>query len=386
VTYVARDLEGPLRRAARGFPALIVCGPRRAGKTEMLRHAFPGAQYVLLEDPDVVARVRADPHAFLDGLRTPVLLDEIQNAPELLAHVRARIDQGRRRHGQWLLTGSQEFPLMAGVTESMAGRAAVFHLLPFSVAESGRVGWFRGGYPEVVTRPREAATWFRSYVQTYLERDVRQITAVRDLATFRRFLALVASRCGRTLNRTDIAAPLGVSVPTVTQWLGILEVTGILLLVPPFYESFGKRITKSPRIYFSDTGLVCHLLGLATEADLLRSPFAGPVFESFVASEIVKAQIHAGRPRELYGFRDEQGLEVDFLVPRGGGRLSLIEAKATRSPRPADAEPLVRLLRAAGTGDAQAFLVHRRAAGDVRTGALRPGVRAIGVEELRGVV
>jgi predicted AAA+ superfamily ATPase len=232
-----------------------------------------------LEAPDVVARVRSDPRSVLDELRRPVILDEIQHAPELLNHVRARIDGAPSRRGDWLLTGSQEAPLMRGVTESMAGRAAVLQLLPFSHQEDRRVSWFRGGFPEVLARPRGASLWFESYVQTYLERDVRAISAIRDLSTFRRFLALVASRTGRMLNKTDLAAPLGVSVPTIAQWLGILEATAQILLVPPFFETFGKRLTKSPRLYVQDCGLACHLLGIQSADALARSPFAGAIFE-----------------------------------------------------------------------------------------------------------
>ncbi len=171
-----------------------------------------------------------------------------------------------------------------------------------------------------MARPGSARLWFSSYLQTYLERDVRSVTAVRDLATFRRFLALVASRHGQTLNKTDLAAPLGVSVPTITQWLSVLETTAQIFLIPPFYENLGKRLVKSPKLYLADSGLACHLLGIDTSAELAKSPFRGVLFEGFIAGEIVKAQTNAGRRRELYYFRDEQGLEVDFLVPGAGAR------------------------------------------------------------------
>ena len=286
--HVPREMAKPLDRAARTFPAVILTGPRRSGKTTLLRHLRPDADYRLLEDPETLGRVRADPRGFLEELRPPVILDEVQNAPELFNWVRTRIDAAPRRKGQWFLTGSQDAPLMQGVTESMAGRAAVLHLLPLATSESSKVTMLAGGYPEAVLPSRRSAAdrrlWFASYIQTYLERDVRSVTAVRDLTTFRRFLGLVATRMGGMLNRTDLAAPLGVSIPTISQWLSVLETTGIVTLIPPYFESAGKRLVKSPKLYFVDSGLACHLLGLETRDALVRSPFFGAIFEGFVAA------------------------------------------------------------------------------------------------------
>ncbi|HEX7479215.1 MAG TPA: ATP-binding protein [Polyangiales bacterium] len=344
--YAHRQLEKQVAAAARGFPALVLTGPRRSGKTTLLRRLFPAATYVLAEDPDVVARLRADPQGFLDAIKTPAILDEVQNVPEVFAFVRARIDRAPRKLGQWLLTGSQEAPLMRNVSESMAGRAAILQLLPLSAAESDKVSPFRGGYPEVLARPSAARLWFSSYVQTYLERDVRQVLNVHDLSVFRRFMALVASRHGQVLNKTDLAAPLGVSIPTITQWLAVLETTLQIALVPPYFENLGKRLIKSPKLYLLDSGLVCHLLGIESNAELQRSVLGGAVFEGFIASEIIKSQLHAGRRRELYYFRDQQGLEVDFVVPGKSGAVHLIEAKAGATVRPEMAAPMLKLAQA----------------------------------------
>ena len=344
--YIHRELERAITLAARNFPSVVLTGPRRTGKTWLLRHLFPKASYFLLEDPTVIARLRSDPDGFLDELKTPAILDEVQNVPEVFALVRARIDRQSRRTGQWFLTGSQEAPLMRGVTESMAGRAAVLQLRPFSTRESDNVSLLRGGYPEAVARPGAAGLWFNSYVQTYLERDVRAVTAIKDLATFRRFLALVASRHGQILNRTDLAAPLGVSVPTITQWLGVLETTAQVLIVPPFYENLGKRLIKSPKVYLADSGLACHLLGIESPAELAKSPFLGALFEGFIAAEMIKAQTNRGQRPELYYFRDEQGLEVDFILPQRSGSVALIECKAARTVTPAMAVPMQRLAEA----------------------------------------
>ncbi len=341
--YTARDISPILLKAARSFPAVVLTGPRRAGKTMLLRKLFPKASYTLMEDPDVIARVRSDPHGFLDGLKLPAVLDEVQNVPEIFSYVRSRIDRSPRRTGQWFLTGSQDAPLMRGVTESMAGRAALLQLYPLATTESPKVDLFLGGYPEAVARPASASLWFSSYVQTYLERDVRAVTNVRDLATYRRFMAMLATRHGQLLNRTDLAAPLGVSVPTISQWINVLETTQQIMLVPPYHGNLGKRMVKSPKVYFLDSGLACHLLGIASRAELERSPFKGVLFEGFMAAEVVKRQVNKGLRKEIYHYRDEHGLEVDFIVPGRNGGISLVECKAARTVLPSMAASMFRV-------------------------------------------
>lgn len=383
---IARKLAGMVHQALRQFPALVITGPRRAGKTTLLRKSVPKAQYVLLEDPDIQDRVLSDPRSFLESLRLPVILDEIQNTPRLLDYARTLIDAHPRRMGQWLFTGSQEAPLMQGITESMAGRAAVLQLLPFSVAESPKVDLLRGGFPEPVMHPASRHLWFASYLQTYIERDVRAITQVRDLPAFRRFLSLLASRHGQFLNKSDLAAPLGVSVPTIGEWLYILEITGQIILVPPYFENFGKRLVKSPKVYWGDSGMACHLLGIQTQAELDRSPFLGAIFEGFVAAEILKSQINRGQRKELYCFRDRQGLEVDFLVPQPNAKFWLVEAKASRTVQSTMANPLLALKKAAADRVSRSLIVHRKARTQPNMTTVAPGVEAMPVEQFSKLI
>ena len=382
--YINRSIEKEIIKASRAFSSLLVTGPRRAGKTTLLKKLFPKASYYLLEDPDAIARVKADPRSFVEEIKPPAILDEIQNVPELFNYFRTRIDEKPHRFGQWYFTGSQDAPLMKGVSESMAGRVAVFHLLPFSSEEMKKVSMIHGGFPEVLAKPKTASIWFRSYIQTYLERDVRSISAIKDLATFRRFLSLLASRSGAILNKTDLAAPLGISVPALTEWINILEITGQVIVVPPFYENFGKRLIKSSKIYLVDSGLACYLLGIETDSALRKSTFFGQIFEGFVASEIVKHQINNGKRKEIYYFRDQQGLEVDFIIPTGSAKLLVMEAKAVRSVKPAMGTSLNKLARAISRYDIEKCITHLNPPKGAKKEfhSLSPGVKAIPVEEI----
>lgn len=378
---IKRSISEELIKAARNFSAVIVTGPRRSGKTFLLKHVFKSHSYYLLEDPDLLARVKSDPRSWLAEIKLPAVLDEIQNAPELLQYIRSMVDADPRKKGQWIITGSQHFSLMKGVTESMAGRAAIFELLPFSFRELGKYDLIRGGFPEVVLHPKVREIWFRSYIQTYFERDVRALKTIRDIVTFRRFLSLLATRHGQVLNKTDMAGPLGISVPTITEWLSVLETTGHIIFVPPYFKNFGKRLIKSPKIYLLDPGLTCHLLGINNLRDLEGSPFSGVIAEGFIASELIKNQLNKGRAKELYFFRDEQGLEVDFLLPQGKGQIMLIEVKATRTVQPGMAKPIQRLSSAVKEKSMQAVLVHQKPKHGPKTNVLAPNIKAMTFEE-----
>jgi predicted AAA+ superfamily ATPase len=353
-----RDLAAEIRSGLKNFSAIVLTGPRRSGKTFLLKRLAPKAQYVLLEDPDVLARVKADPRAFLESLKFPVLIDEIQNAPELLPYIRSQIDRAPKKVGQWLITGSQEFSIMKGVTESMAGRAAIFQLLPLSYHESQKTSPLVGGFPEVLAKPKQRGTWFRSYLQTYIERDIREIINVKDIGAYRLFVQMLAQRNGQVLNKSDLAGPVGVKVPTIGHWLTTLEMTNQIYLVRPFYNNYESRLIKSPKVYFMDSGLLCHILNIETESDLMRSPMAGFVFEAYVLSELLKTQINSGRSKEVYYFRNEVGLEVDFIVPRKSGSLELFEIKHSKTPIPSMAKSLIALSKKMSALKTKGTLLH----------------------------
>ena len=400
--YVARALEGTIRRAMRTFPAVLVTGARQTGKTTLLRERFGAThRYVSLERPDVRRRALDDPVAFLREAAGPVILDEIQYAPELLHYVKELIDEDRRA-GAWLLTGSQYFPVMRGISQTLAGRVAVLTLDPLSVGEAmgwgGRTGvdaristvfggravrppgappdlgdWLlRGAFPEPRLRPEvDRRLWCASYVQTYLERDVRDLLQVGDLDAFGRFLGLVAARTGSLLNMTDLGRDVGVAGPTVRRWLSVLEATQLVYLLRPYHRNFGKRLVKSPKCYLLDLGLATYLLGLHTPEAIVRGPSAGALFETAVVAEWVKAFRQAGEQPALFFWRASGGDEVDLVIERDG-RLHGLEIKATATPTPRHAEGLARWMALAGPETRGAVACAVREAGP-----LSRGVRAV---------
>ena len=380
---IPRTLENTIGRAMKTFPAGLVTGPRQSGKTTLLEERFGKTHhFVSLENPDSRAWVQEDPLGFLKENPPPVILDEIQYTPEFLHYVKSAIDQDRTP-GQWLLSGSQNFTLMEGISQSLSGRVAVLSLLPFSLGESQGFGksvlgidgiiehlfvsrnkerkrkrsatsislddWLlRGAYPEIrANQDVDRQLWCSSYIQTYLERDVRQIVNVGDLNTFHRFLRLCAGRTGQILNMSELARDVGISVPTIKKWLSVLEARYQIYLLPPHFKNLGKRIIKSPKLYFVDTGIATFLMGLHAKEPTLHGPMIGHLFETMVLSEWIKAFYHRGEKPELYYWRSRTGMEVDLVVDRNG-RLYPLEIKATSTLLPRHVESLGRWRAMAG--------------------------------------
>jgi predicted AAA+ superfamily ATPase len=334
--YIKRLLESELRKAAATRPSLILTGARQVGKTTLLRKTFPDAEYVTLDNMLLASSAQEAPQAFLERYKKQTIIDEVQYAPNLFRALKERIDADRDAVGRWLLTGSQRFGLMKGVSESLAGRIAVLHLEPLSAAEiRGEADvktegldalFFRGGYPELwKNREIDPLPWFEDYLRTYLERDLRDLVQVKNLLDFRRFLGILAARAGSLINYNDIARSVGVANNTIKAWVAVLEASGIIHILPPYFANTEKRLIKTPKLYFADCGLLAALLNLRSKDELALSAHAGMVWENFTFLELVKGR--AGQPgRDLFFYRDAAGAEVDFLILHSGGPL-LIEAK-----------------------------------------------------------
>ncbi|MEM0954552.1 MAG: ATP-binding protein [Pseudomonadota bacterium] len=335
MAYIPRDAEDTLRQSARGYPVVVVTGPRQSGKSTLVRHAFPEHAYVSLEDLDHREFAETDPRGFLNQFANGAILDEAQRSPGLFSYIQTRVDENQQA-GEFILIGSQQFGLLSGITQSLAGRAALLTLLPINFSELQRFGkvgnalnrvLFDGAYPPIFDRELEPTTWYGNYVRTYLERDVRQLIKVQDLATFQRFLRLCAGRTGQLVNLSSLGNDCGITHNTAKAWLSVLEASYILHLLPPHHQNFNKRLIKTPKLYFLDTGLACWLLGIQSPEQLLAHPQRGALFESWVISELLKARFNAGQASNLFFWRDRAGHEVDLLLDHGT-TLSPLEIKA----------------------------------------------------------
>jgi predicted AAA+ superfamily ATPase len=332
---IPRSARHAALKLARGFPILALTGPRQSGKTTLARTLFADRSYVSLEDPEQREYATADPRGFLARFDRGAIIDEAQHAPELFSYLQGVVDE-RCVMGDFILTGSQNFGLVSRITQSLAGRVGLIQLLPFSMGELDSVGalpenldqlMFQGCYPPLYDRPLTPDLWFPSYVTTYLERDVRQLLAVRDLTRFQRFLKLCAAHTGQLVNLSALANDCGVSHVTAREWLTVLEASYTLLLLQPYHRNFGKRLVKRPKLYFLDTGLAAWLLGIRDPTTLNTHAQRGALFETLVVSELVKRRFNAGQPADLYFWRDNTGHEVDVLFEKDG-KLQAIEIKS----------------------------------------------------------
>ena len=319
---ITRTLGTRLRALARKFPVVTVTGPRQSGKTTLCRAVFPGKPYVSLEAPDVQDFARADPRGFLAERRKGAVLDEIHRVPELLSYLQTMVDE-RPTRGRFILTGSANFALLQSLGQSLAGRTALLELLPLGLEEVERFPerpqnlyelLLRGSYPAIYDRRLDTQEWYPSYVSTYLERDVRSFLNVGDLIAFRTFLRLCAGRAGQLVNLSLLGADAGVTHGTARSWLSVLEAGYVVWRLPPFHVNVSKRLIKTPKLHFLDSGLVCYLLGIQTPQQLRDHPLRGAIFETWVVSEILKSRVHRGLQPSLSFFRDRKGLEVDVLV------------------------------------------------------------------------
>lgn len=330
-----RKLTPTLLRLAAAFPIVAVTGPRQSGKTTLARAVFPDKPYVSLEDPAERAFAQEDPRGFLARFSRGAIFDEAQRWPDLFSYLQGMVDADRSP-GRFVLTGSQQFGLLSGVTQSLAGRVGMTRLLPLALGELPEENFrsmsldgvmLRGGYPVLHTLPVRPDDWFASYVATYVERDVRQVLNVQDLSIFQRFMRLCAGRTGQLLNLSALAGEAGISQSTARAWMSVLEASDLVFLLPPYHRNFGKRLVKSPKLYFVDVGLACWLLGIRSTEVLALHPLRGALFETWVVSEFLKARSNAGLLLDLYFWRDNNGLEADLLFEQGG-RLQTVEIKS----------------------------------------------------------
>ncbi|MFH2010580.1 MAG: ATP-binding protein [bacterium] len=332
---IERTLRASLKKLASLYPVVTVTGPRQSGKTTLCRSCFPDLEYVSLEPLDFREDARLDPRGFLEEHRRGVIIDEVQHVPELLSYIQTEVDE-RRRPGRFILTGSQHLGLLASVTQSLAGRTAVLHLLPPSLKELARfpdaptalldVLW-TGAYPAIQDQRIPADRWYRDYVTTYVQRDVSQVLEIGNLRTFGTFLRLCAGRTGQVLNLSSLGSDAGISHNTAKSWLSVLETGFLTHRLPPWHRNLKKRMTKTPKLHLFDSGLACYLLRIRSPQELRYHPLRGAIFESWVVSEVLKARYHNGLEEDTFFFRDHKGLEIDLVLERGDADV-LVEVKS----------------------------------------------------------
>lgn len=337
---IKRDLESMLKKVAQEFPVVTLFGPRQSGKTTLAQLTFQHHMYVSLEDLDIRMQALEDPRGFLEHYANPhgIILDEVQHVPSLLSYIQTYVDQ-KKQPGYFILTGSQNFLINQAVTQTLAGRMAILTLLPCSIAELEKSNVlpemiedlvYKGSYPSLYAQERMVSLWYSSYIASYIERDVRQVTNIGDLATFKLFLKLCAGRVGQLLNVSSLANDCGISLRTAQEWLSILQASYVIVLLQPHYKNFSKRLVKTPKLYFFDTGLACSLLGLESAAQVVSHYLRGGLVENLIITDLYKQYYNSSREPQIYFWRDNHGHEIDCLLEKGD-TLVPIEIKAGRT-------------------------------------------------------
>jgi hypothetical protein len=335
---IARNATPTIKTLLQGFPIVTITGPRQSGKTTLAKAILADKPYASLEDPDIRLAAQEDPRAFLERFPDGAVLDEVQRCPDLLSYLQTRVDADGRT-GLFILTGSQQFGLLSGITQSLAGRTAFVELLPFAVDELEKAGRLpghldemlvMGGYPPLYDRHIPPRAWFNAYVTAYVERDVRQLLKVQELETFQRFVRLCAGRTGHLLNLSALAADCGITHNTARAWISVLEASYLLFQLRPHHVNFNKRLVKTPKLYFYDTGLACALLGIRTPEQLASHPLRGSLFESFIVAGMMKSRLNAGEKPAMYFWRDSNGNEIDLIIEHGP-QLMPVEIKAGKT-------------------------------------------------------
>jgi len=359
-----REIETELKLLAKGYPVVTVLGPRQSGKTTVVQHCFPEKMYANLEFPDIRAMALEDPRGFLEQFPEGAILDEIQRTPELLSYIQPLVDR-KDLKGMFILTGSHQLELQAAISQSLAGRTALLTLLPMNLAELQEAGFdlsvnewiLKGGYPRIYKDQLDPTKAYRNYFQTYVERDLQQLILVKDLIQFERFVHILAGRIGQIINMEEIGGEVGISSHTVKEWISILEASFIVFRLAPYFENFGKRIIKSPKLYFNDVGLGAYLLGIETEVQVGRDPLRGNLFENAVLLELKKYRLNRGFDPSLFYYRDMQKNEIDVIYKRGH-ELVPIEIKSSMTYHSQFADKL-RYFQSISDGRApEAFLIY----------------------------
>lgn len=337
--WIERDYSAKIKDAVDSKPVVLLTGIRQAGKSSLLRKLLSDAEYITLDRIILAEEAEENPTLFLNRFQKQVIIDEIQYAPSLFRDLKIKVDEDRNARGRWILTGSQQFVLMQHASESLAGRIRILNLGTLTATELNRTTLvnnrrdflWKGGFPELWAENLNSEEFYEDYIQTYLERDLRQILNVTNLRDFRRFLSMLAIRTGQLMNYSEISKEVGVAVNTIKAWVSALETSGVIILLPPYYNNLGKRLIKAPKLYFCDNGLIASLLNIASLEALENSIYLGSIWENFVFSEYLKNGFIAGK--DIFFFRDSNGNEIDFIVEKGG-KTYLIEAKHTERPNP----------------------------------------------------